>query len=148
MQTRFSSQNFFLSILIAGVFSFISLFLIPGDAKNARFFGFSSMRLAMLGAMFFFVLATGWLTYSVSRSPAWYKKFSQQITKFLESKGYITSLLTILLWGLISGTYFLFLTFTTTDQFKLSYFYRLAPWFFWVASVCGISLFFLSFREV
>lgn len=105
------------------------------------------MRLAMLGGLLFLLLIVGWLTYTAFRSPTWYDKFTKKISSFFDLDGHITSILTILLWGLVGGIYFLYLTMTTTDQFKLGYFYRLVPWFFWLASICGISLVFLVFRN-
>lgn len=148
MQKKLSSQTYFLSILLVGIFSLSILLVIPGDAKNARLLGFSNMRLVMLGAMVFSVLIVAWLTFIAYRSPAWSENFLQRVSNFLEADAHITSILTVLLWGFFGGIYFLYLTFTTTDQFKLGYFYRLTPWFFWLASICGISLFFLIFRNI
>lgn len=147
MQKKVTAQTYFLSILIAGVLSLLILLLIPGDVKNARLLGFSSLRLLMLGAMSFGVFAFWWLTYIASRTPTWFVNFTRKVSNFLDSDGHITSLFTVLLWGIGSGIYFLYVTFTTTDQFLLGYFSRLAPWIFWLISICSISLFFLIFRN-
>ena len=148
MRKKLTSQTYFLSILIAGVISLLILLLIPADSKNARVLGFSSMRLVMLGAMLFSVLVMAWLTYTAFRTPTWYNKFTQRVSGFLEKDGHVTSLLTIFLWGLVGGIYFLYITFTTTDQFILGYYSRLAPWFFWLTTICSVSLVFLYFRNI
>ncbi len=106
------------------------------------------MRLAMLGAMLFGVLAAAWLNYTAFRRPPWFKKLTRRFRNFLESDGHITSLLTFFLWGMVGGIYFLFITLTTTDQFILGYFSRLAPWIFWLTSNCVLSLFFLLCRNI
>ncbi len=143
MKLKLTLRTFLLLTFAEGVFTLVLLATIPGDPKNAWLLGLSRFRILMLVTGMFIVGATWIFIRQTINDHVRLGHLQEKIGHALSWDGHVTTVLTIALAGLITGSYFLYVTFTSTDQFLLGYFYRLAPWVFWATAICGKTLVFL-----
>ena len=120
------------------IFSLILLVIIPRDPENARFLGFSALRLLMLA--FFMALTTLLLAayFILRKNPAHQQAIQQILTEYAEKRWlrepflFVTSSIT-LIGLLLLVNYF----FSTNVQLK-GYILRLAPLLFFLTA-CALQ---------
>ncbi len=137
MNRRFTLQTYLYAALIEGMIALLWLLLIPSDPKSVWLFGISKFRLILLMAMILLLIVTSTLTYKAKKDPRWYQKATQKIDGIFTQEGHLTTGTVLTLSGFLSGIYFLYTAFTTTDLFLQGYFTRLAPFMFWFTLMCG-----------
>lgn len=131
--------QFFASIF-EGVISLIWLFMIPGDPASSLFLGMSPLRVILFFMLLIALGVSVFLAQKARQNHAWYQKSSQRLESALTHDGTLTTWFIVSLAGFLSGSFFLYSAFTTTDQFILGYFTRLAPLMFWFSATCLGSL--------
>ncbi|RME06655.1 MAG: hypothetical protein D6803_05925 [Anaerolineae bacterium] len=150
MKRFFTLPAFLYLTLGEGVLALVILILIPGDPKNAWLLGFSRLRLAMLAFGILIVTGLGIGVRAILRTKPRLGAWRAATRRALAWDGHVTTALVICLVVLLAGSYFLLTTFTSTDAFLLGYFYRLAPWVFWLTAFalqCLIALIYYLKQE-
>jgi len=145
MKNKFSPKTYLRLVLIEGTLSILILLLIPGDPKNAWFFGLSKSRVAMLVAGILMVGLLTLLVRFVLKNEDRYTAFSRRVERAFQWEGHLTTGFVLSLAGFFGGCYFLYSTITTTNLFVKGYFVRMAPWMFWLTMICGQSILFIFY---
>ncbi len=140
MKAKQTLRTFLLLTFAEGVLTLILLLTIPGDPKNAWILGLSRFRVLMLAAGMFVVGTTGLFVRRTVNDRTRLTHLQEKVSSALSWDGHVTTTLTLALAGLIAGSYFFYITFTSTDQFLLGFFRRLTPWVFWVTAICAQTL--------
>lgn len=140
-------RAYLIAALIEGVLSAIILLLIPGDPKNARFLGLSTIRLLMWAGMLVCIGLVGMTLLRAYKHESWLAKVNLRLSQFFQRPGNLTGAIVFSAAGLLGGIYALYTTLTTADLFFQGYFLRLAPWLFWLAAFCGQNLIFFPLRD-
>lgn len=146
MKKRFTLQTYFYATLTEGIIALLWLILIPGDPKSALILGISKFRLILLVVMLLLLGLTSIASYQAKKDTAWYQKASQKVAAIFQWDGNLTTGFVLSLSGFLSGGYFLYTAFTTTDLFVQGYFTRLSPFMFWFTAICGQTLLYI-FRD-
>jgi len=147
MKRRFTLQAFLYLAYLPGFIALVWLSLIPGDPKSAWIFGISKFRAILLVTMFLLLCLASIFSYKAGKDTDWSQNTTQKIDAFLNWDGNLTTGLILSLSGLLYGSHFLYTAFTTTDLFIQGYFSRLAPFLFWFAFFCGLTLCYI-FRDI
>ncbi len=141
MKKTINLRSLFFASIFEGLLSLIWLFMIPGDPESSLFLGMSPLRVILFIVLVIALGVSVFLTQKARQNHAWYQKSTQRIESTLKQDGTLTTWFVISLAGFLSGSFFLYSTFTTTDQFILGYFTRLAPLMFWFTAIwLGILL--------
>jgi len=119
MKLKLTLRTFLLLTFAEGVFTLVLLATIPGDPKNAWLLGLSRFRILMLVTGMFIVGATWIFIRQTINDHVRLGHIQEKIGHALSWDGHVTTVLTIALAGLITGSYLLYVTFTSTDQFLL-----------------------------
>jgi len=147
LKKQFAIQTNLYLALIEGIIALIWVLLIPSDPKSAWIFGISRFRLILLVVILTLLSLISIITCKGHKDTVWYQKTSRKISTIFKWDGNLTTGFMISLSGLLSGVYFLYTAFTTTDLFVQGYFTRLSPIMFWLTALCGQSLIFI-FRDI
>ena len=136
-----------IAVLVEAGLGLLSLFLIPSDPQNAWVLGLSKSRLVMVFAWILLSSVVVFLVVKTLRKEAWLVKLGDWIEQALQTDGHLTSGLVFSLTGLVGGSYFLYVAFTTTDLYLKGYFIRLAPWVFWLTALSAQTLIMLILAD-
>ncbi len=143
MKKTFSVQTFLKLAFFEGLASLLILFMIPSDPKNAWLWGFSKSRLSMAAFGMFLVGVVGIFSWRLVKNTPRLKRFSRQIEAAVQREGHLFNGIVFSAAGFLSGSYFIWVTLTTTNLFVKGYFIRLAPWVFWATLICAQTTVFL-----
>jgi hypothetical protein len=131
---KINLKNTFQAIFLEGLISLVWLLLIPGKPDNSIFLGMSTLRLILLFVLLIALGGSAFLALRARQKPAWNQRVTQKISQSLLNDGNLTTALVLSLAGFLSGSYFIYTAFTTTDLFVQGYFTRLAPIIFWLTT--------------
>jgi hypothetical protein len=73
-------------VFLAGLYTLVSIILIPGDTKNAWVFGFSTSRLLMIVLASVSTVLVLWGVFRVWRKPVWALELNKRVAKLLSKK--------------------------------------------------------------
>ncbi len=137
-----------IAVLVEAGLGLLSLFLIPSDPQNAWVLGLSKSRLVMVFAWTLLSSVVTFFVVKTLRNETWLDKLGQGVEQMLQADGHLISGFVFSLAGLVGGSYFLYVAFTTTDLYQKGYFIRLAPWVFWLTAFCAQTLTVLIFADI
>lgn len=136
MKNSINLRTLFFASIFEGLISLTWLFMIPGDPESSRLLGMSPLRVILFIVLLIALGVSVIFAQKARQNHAWYQKITQRLESALTHDGTLTTGFIVSLAGFLSGSFFLYSTFTTTDQFILGYFTRLAPLMFWFTATC------------
>ena len=146
MKKQIPLRTFFYTTSIEGIISLLWLFLIPSDAKSSGFLGMSTFRLIQFFVLLIALGVSAFFSQKARKNTQWYQRATQKVANTFLHDGNLTSMLVLSLSGFLSGVYFIFTAFTTTDLFVQGYLTRLAPILFWFSAISAGTLFYVAYN--
>jgi len=143
MRRQFSMGVYFSCAAAEGIICTALLAMVPSDAENAWLMGRSTIRMAMIAAGLGLTLLFAGLAVRSSRDAVWRDRLDGLMGNYIGSYRYLTTVLSVLMAGFLTGCYLQYASFATTDPLHRSYLVRLAPWSLWIALLCATSLVFI-----
>ena len=119
-----------------GLVALVFLLSIPTDPKNAVLFGFSPLRLGLLGTMLVLIAIFFTVTVWIRRYPIRLAKTSNFIEALVSNNQIFWLLVIFLTLSFILSTFLLFISNEGFAGTYLIYLVRLSPFFFWFSCWC------------
>lgn len=140
--SRYLKSSILASVLSAGI-----LALIPADPKNARLLGYSTARLAMIGAFLLLASLLGAAFFWLRTKPAWERRLNAKLANLARPVWLREGIFLLASLAILAGLYQAAEYLTSTDAFVRSNLLRLFPVSFFMAWMAVETLRLEGWRE-
>ena len=139
-----------INLLLAAVLGGIVLILMlgtPSESGRGILFGFSGLRLAMVGGVLVGVITLGWLLIKFWVNPAWFKSSFDRLSAWSAHPAVWGKMILFMILLMFGGIYLAMLTQDVTEPFTKVYFDRLLPIIIWIVGLSFQGLIILLFLK-
>ena len=140
-------RTYLLLAVVQGAIALALLLQTPSEPGQGIFFGFSPIRLAMMGGVLAGVFFFGWCLVKSWRNPDWFKRACDRFSAWLVRPAVWGKLTFITILMMAVGIYLAMLTPEVNEPFTRAYFDRLLPIINWMVGLSLQSLIVLLFLQ-